>query len=428
MPPSNIVLVLADSMRTRNVSCYGYERRTTPRLDALAAEGARFANAFVQAPFTVSSVASILTGVYPSAHGLQHYGERLSDKLTTLPEQLQAAGYYTAAFVANPHINADSGLTRGFTYFTDGRPWYKRPRSMSRLVSWAENGRALNRHVERQLRTLNSQPFFFFVFYNDSHIPFSDLPRLFLPLVGGKFHSPDFETVSYSAAELARVVDLYDASQRRADRYIGQLYDIVQRMSQGLNTTFLISADHGEGLDGRFERAGHGRLYDSGIHVPLIISGTGISSPGAVVSEMVASLDLAPTVCELAGIDAAVQFQGTSLVPFIDQDASRPSHPYVVSEYHDSRSVRTAQWKLIQRGAGIGMLDSSDTTEIELYDVQRDSWEEENVAGQHPDVVAELSGLLAGFVADIAASVHSPSAFEEDEAVIERLRGLGYVI
>ena len=267
----NIVLVLADSMRARSASCYGYGKRTTPYLDRLAAEGVRFANAFAQAPFTIASVASILTGVYPSVHQLQYYGQRLSNDLVTLPEILRKAGYYTAGFIANPHINLDSGLTRGFVYFTDGRPWYKRPRLMRYFVAWAESGRALNRCVKRVLRkALENQPFFFFVFYNDSHVPFSGLPRLLLPLVGRKFHTPDFETYTYTDAELARVIELYDQSLQRADAYIGQLWRMTQGAGGG-NTVFIVSSDHGEGLDRRAERAGHGRLYENGIHIPLVI-------------------------------------------------------------------------------------------------------------------------------------------------------------
>lgn len=106
----NIVLVLADSMRARSVVL-----RVRPGDDtASRSPRVQFANAFTVAPFTVASTSSILTSVYPSVHRLEHYGQRLANRLTTLPELLRAEGYYTAGFVANPHINPDAGLTRGF--------------------------------------------------------------------------------------------------------------------------------------------------------------------------------------------------------------------------------------------------------------------------------------------------------------------------
>jgi arylsulfatase A-like enzyme len=408
------------------VSCYGYGRLTTPNLDRLAAKGVRFANAFVQAPFTIASTASILTGVYPSVHRLQRYGQRLSDDLITLPEVLQEAGYYTAAFVANPHINPDSGLTRGFVYFTDGRPWYKRPRLMRHFVAWAESGKALNRCVKKQLERIGNQPWFFFVFYNDSHVPFSGLPHIFLPLVGRKFHTPDFERYTYTDAELARVIDLYDGSLRRADGWMGELWGLIQDTPYAGTTTFIISADHGEGLDRRAERAGHGRLYDNGIHIPLVVCADWIAERGRVIDEMVTSLDLAPTICELARLDKPAQFQGKSLVSFLVGETLSPLRSHIISEYHDSRCVRTLEWKLIQRGAGIGTSGTS-RMGIELYDLAQDPGEEEDVSREHPGIVAELSRVLDRFASESDRAAREPSAFAEDELIIERLRGLGYV-
>ncbi|HEX6386197.1 MAG TPA: sulfatase-like hydrolase/transferase, partial [Anaerolineae bacterium] len=349
----NLVLVLCDSMRAGNVSAHGYHQRTTPNLDRLASKGMRFQNAFVQAPFTIASTASILTGVYPSVHRLESYGQRLDGRLDTLPELLRAAGYYTAGFVANPHVNPDSGLTRGFTCFTDGRPWYKQLPGVKRLSAWAESGKALNRRVQEVLPKIHDQPFFFFVFYNDSHVPFSDLPRILLPLAGRKFHSPDFESVSYTDEELARVVALYNRALQRADRRLGELYRLIQRSPHAADTIFLISADHGEGLDRRFERAGHGRLYENGIHVPLVIRAPKMAYAGKVVAELATSLDLSPTICELAGVKVPAQFQGNSLTPYLRNEASKQPRSHIISEYHDSRCVRTKEWKLIQRGAGI---------------------------------------------------------------------------
>jgi arylsulfatase A-like enzyme len=422
----NIVLVLADSMRARNISCLGYHRPTTPNIDRLAAVGVRFTNAFTAAPFTVASIASILTGVYPSVHKLEHYGQRLSSDLATLPELLGAVGYLTAGFVANPHINRESGLTRGWQTFSDGRPWYKRPRAFSRLVAWAENGRALNRQVRELLAQLDERPFFFLVFYNDSHVPFSVLPRLLLPLVSEKYHTPAFERQVYSDTELMQVLELYDQALRRADQAIGQLHELVCGAGHGDRTLFLISADHGEGLDRRPERAGHGRLYDNGIHVPLVASAPWLPA-GQSVEQLVSTIDFAPTICELAGVPQAGQLQGYSFSALLRGDAPEVTRQSVVSEYHDCRCVRSERWKLIQRGPGIGGPASTPVTATELYDVAQDPAEEHNVAEQHPAIVAELAAALQRFAADNERPEHHPSEFEEDAIVVERLRGLGYI-
>ncbi len=421
----NIVLVLFDSMRARNVSCFGYSRSTTPNLDRLASQGIRFTHAFAPAPFTVASTASILTGVYPSVHRLEYYGQRLGDHLVTLPEILRASGYHTAGFVANPHINPESGLTRGFEHITDGRPWYKKLPGLKHLAAWAESGKALNRCVKENLREVDKQPFFFFVFYNDSHIPFSDLPRVLLPFAGKKYHSPDFERILYTDAELARVVDLYDRALIRADRRLGELLRLIQRSPQADNTIFLISADHGEGLDRRSARAGHGRLYENGIHVPLVIWSPTMNRGGEVVEEFVTGLDLAPTICAWACSEIPKHWQGQNIDAAIAGASTIMNRSHVIAEYHDSRCVRTARWKSIHRGAGIG--NSMDSSTIELYDLENDPQEEENVASAYPEIISQHSQVLNQFASSLNQDQDCPSTFKEDALVLERLRGLGYV-
>ncbi|MBN1137164.1 MAG: sulfatase-like hydrolase/transferase [Anaerolineae bacterium] len=421
----NVVLALCDSMRARNLSCYGYAKPTTPCLDELARHGVRFAKAFTQAPFTTASVASLLTGVYPSVHGIQHYGQRLAEDWLTLPELLQEGGYQTAAFVANPHINQQSGMARGFDCFLDGRPFYKRGRLVAPFVAWAESGRKLNELVKKHLRQMDDRPFFFFVFYNDSHVPFSALPRVLLPLVGRRYHTPDFEKQRYTDSDMIRIVDMYDRSLWRADRYVGQLWDMIRHSQYASSTVFIVSADHGEGLDRRPERAGHGRLYESGIHVPLVVQDPRTKA-GKVISEMVTSLDIAPTICELSGQKIPSQFQGQSLAPCLKGDGSDPIHEHVVAEYHDCRCIRTNRWKLIVRGAGIGV-PVKEPLAAELYDLENDPWEESDLAQTEPQRVMDLIAELKRTIDDATKLRNAPLSFKRDDLVVERLRGLGYI-
>lgn len=422
----NIVLVLADSMRASNVSCYGYERRTTPHIDRLAERGIRFRSAFVQAPFTIASIASIFTGTYASTHRVEHYGQRLNCHLLSFPELLRENGYYTAAFVVNPHINEETRLTQGFDYFTDVRPWYKRPAFMAPFVAWAESGRVINRRVREQITRQPKEPFLFFVFYNDSHVPFSDLPKALLPLVGKRFHTPDFENESYTEEELGRIVDMYDRALRRTDRYIGKLWAMFKKAGLIDNTLFMISADHGEGLDRRPGRGGHGRLYDSGIHVPLIVLTPNRKGQGVVVDDLVSSLDLAPTFLDVAGIEVSPQFEGKSLLPYFRGD-SRDPDSYVVSEYHDSCCIRTMRWKLIQHGVGISQALSETEPHSELYDLVADPHEGANVAAERPELVTDLRSLLNRALQEAKNKGRAPDQFERSNLVMKRLRGLGYL-
>jgi arylsulfatase A-like enzyme len=422
----NIVLILADSMRAANVSCYGYHRPTTPHIDQLATQGILFQNAFVPAPFTVASIASLLTGVYPSTHGLEHYRQRLSDSLLSFPEYLREQGYFTAAFVVNPHVNEESGLTRGFKYSTDARAWYKRPRLASPFVAWAESGAAINRRVHRQLTKAKQEPFFFLIFYNDSHVPFSNLPRLLLPLIGKKFHTPDFDSHTYTDAELERIKRLYDRALQRTDAHIGQAWQFFQQAQLIKDTYFLISADHGEGLDRRPDRGGHGRLFENGIHVPLLVLPPGQCQAGRIVEDLVSLLDIAPTLLELSGLDAPLQFDGRSLVPYLNREGPKP-RDYIVSEYHDRCCIRTARWKLILRTTGISKTIVESTADVELYDLTNDPDESLNEAHEYPELVADLRSKLREILKSAADKGRPAGIFAEDSVILKRLQGLGYL-
>jgi arylsulfatase A-like enzyme len=253
------------------------------------------------------------------------------------------------------------------------------------------------------------------------------LPRILLPLVGKKFHTPDFERIFYTDSEMARVQELYDQALRRVDRCLGQLLELIRQSSRGGDAVVMFSADHGEGLDRRFERAGHGRLYDNGIRIPLVIEASSISARGQVVEDLVTTLDIAPTICELASADVPQQFQGRSLRAAISGQPRLHVSSRVISEYHDSRAVRTSDWKLIHRGHGIAGARTAYGTAVELYHLAHDPGEDFNVADVHPVLRDRLLDELREFEAAVDESSLVPATFQRDNLTLDRLRGLGYI-
>jgi arylsulfatase len=282
----SVVLVTLDTTRVDHLSCYGYERRTTPRLDALAARAVVFERAWSTSSWTLPAHASLFTGVYPSRHGADYdprggavLGDvielpvaqlmragKLPDDAVTLAELLAERGYATGAFAAGPWLHRSFGLLQGFAHQDDavhtfgGRPAAE---ITAAALSWLEG-------------LPPGAPYFLFANYFDPHAPYepvgryAEFPRAAEPL------AYDYEAVMRGTRALdvdARAVlrDRYDAEIRDMDGALGALLHAVQARPGGDRTLIVVTADHGEAL-GEEGRLGHGFwLSEELTRVPLIV-------------------------------------------------------------------------------------------------------------------------------------------------------------
>ncbi len=313
----NVLFVVIDTLRHDHVGAYGYERDTTPEIDRrLAARGAVLEDAYSQAPWTLPSVVSFLTGRYP--------GEILGDDPATfgipegvpsLAEEMAALGYRTAGFIANPTLHDGNGLGRGFETFHS-------PQGMAALELHADS---VNRRAIPWLHAHRDEPFFLYVHYIDPHDPYWNPD-----LVDGR--SPWFEDPGgmsgrwvhgvYSGKlpidDLDRTVEhftaLYDSEIRYVDRALGELLDAIPEEVLA-DTLIVLTSDHGEEL---YDHGGwkHGHtLYEDQIHVPLIVRWDGRIPEGSRLPGTVRLLDVTPTLLEAAGGEAPASWQGRSLLP-----------------------------------------------------------------------------------------------------------------
>ena len=429
----NVVLVLVDCLRARNIGCYGYGVEDTPYMDRLAEGSFLFRKAFVQAPHTQPSIASILTSLYPSVHGVNKRENRFDARMIRMGEVLREAGYDTAAFVANPHINPKSGHLEGIQFFTDGCNWIKR-RSW-RLSRWGEDSSVLNGYFFnwfRRKRTPN-QPFFAFIFYIDVHNPYTSLPNVFRRFLNTKLHYPDFTKNEYSDDEMEQLEQLHRKQVRKVDRSVGRLIRFLERQKAWDNTLLILTADHGEGLDRRPGHGSHGGLYEKGIHVPLIMSAPWLKAFPRMFDHLVASIDILPSILELLGLPECPQCQGRSFTPLLRGDAYEPRE-YVAGEYNRNRYIRTGRWKYINNTGGIlgPHPDWSNHRELlefeELYDLEVDADEDRNVVRQvSEDLLARLRSLHHRFLGILQEQTFCAETYKMDEDVLQRLRGLGYI-
>jgi arylsulfatase A-like enzyme len=439
--PSFVIVVL-DALRWDHSSLSGYSRDTTPNLAALAQRGVRFERAYATSCWSIPSHASLFTGLLPRHHGADFETLRLHDGAITLAWLLTARGYETVGFSANPYVASTTGLAQGFSRFEDlWRPTAMRTMLVSRQIlarvagarkdkGGAEVVASFERwHDERATR----RPYFAFVNFMEPHAPYQDGP------LGTKFADPDLP-----AGELSRIgddafkagwlgtqldersravaLDLLDGAAASADRYLGQILDIV-----GDEAVVVVLADHGE-LVGEHGLYGHHTgLYEQLIRIPMAMAGPGVPR-GAVVEGMVSIVDVMPTVLAMAGAEVP-KLDGIDLTPVLSGDLTLADR--VVNAEHFRAIYPTQLWSRnrtaeemrvirARRGAAVGRslkrVVSQDGTDYG-YDLGSDPFE------QRP-----FEGASTGYVASIPEmpDIHIRPV-ELDPEQIEALRSLGYV-
>lgn len=445
-PKPNVVLIVVDTLRADHLGVYGYDKPTSPRLDALAREGVRFANARATSSWTLPSVASMLTSVYPAAHGAEVNTAALSPDVVTMPEAFRDAGYLTAAFSANPaFVTPLQGFAQGFDEFTveHGRPSKTGRQQGDTTPSdpWMQSmvGVATAATITASaLRWIAGHdhvpaPYFLYLHYFDPHAGYFPPPEY-----ATRFGVPEDDPLrgeaqwplllSFKAPADARDTEtlrkLYDAEIAFTDTQIGVLLDGIR--ARGARPTYVVFAsDHGEEFD---DHGGiqHGRtLFDELLRVPLIVAGPGIPA-GGVVDVPVSLVSLWPTLAQLVGAASPAKADGTSLVDLIRGGGTRDRSPNLFADLgarfqNDAllhrRAVVSGRWKLIIEEDGTPL----------LFDVDTDARERMSVP--HPGPRGMLQALLKRH--DLAAlqtrRTQPPEKIELTPERRERLKALGYL-
>jgi arylsulfatase A-like enzyme len=465
----NVLLLLLDSTRAANVSCYGYGKETTPVLDGLAVDGALFRQAVSNGCWTLPSHATLFTGRHPSSHGLTRTGDALPAGVPTLAGLLAESGYQTACFSNNAYISEATGLAAGFAHVDD--VWREtnprgmaRPKLSGRLRRLEQKGPAMKPVVAvlraaKRVRTAvrgwkrptadhgvaltndrlqtwlsardRERPWFAFVNYMEAHERYSPPPpwdRRFLPegtsrvQVAGLGSKGEIlaSTGTRRASSLAILTGLYDGAIGYLDAKIGELLEHLRADGALENTVVIVTADHGDSL-GEHGYLGHRLyLYEELVRVPLVISHPTAFPAGTVVDDQVELGDLFPTLLDLAGVDLP---EGAT--PFRSLANGAPPAPFAVLENTapkaldlvQMRALRTPDRKFIWRSDG----------RHELFDLAQDPDELRDLSRERPDEVEALLTTLDEWEQSFEGTSLQPAEAAYDEATLERLRGLGYI-
>jgi arylsulfatase A-like enzyme len=403
----NIVLLVLDQLRADQLHCYGNARPTSPNIDKLASHGALFTRFNTVTPWTSPCFGSLHTSLYPSRHGVTLFWKSsamplLNKDNPTLAENLQKAGYHTAAFV-------DNSLA-GYPLTGSGFDEYYEESTRAVDITRRDNSGAnteygdpyTTAHVLRWLKAISSdsKPFFLYVHFLEPHSPYDPPPQddLF------KFDAyPYLTNTGYDLVRggllrmammgdqkaIARLYQLYDGNIHLADRYVGQILDQLHALGLDEDTYILLTSDHGELLYSHpadFLTFDHRSLYDTALHIPLIVSGPGIPQ-GETIDALGSNIDTAPTILALAGAPPLSDAEGKSLLPLIHGQVSSINNYLFAEEDVEipERSVRNNRYKLIRN-----LWDGDE----QLFDMQEDPAELIDVANQHPEAVKELHNQL----------------------------------
>ncbi len=420
-PRHNIVLVTVDTLRADHLGAYGYPRRTSPTLDAIAKEGILFEQAFSPTGRTWPSLTAMLTSLYPRTTNVRKNGDLLAEGVPTLLTVLQESGYTTAAFLANACSAFGPGI------------------DLKRCDEDAE----VTRKAIEWLRESPPEPFLIWIHYMAPHSDYAP-PRTFdvfrredyAGSQDGTREKLDAVTLGQSqvsAEEREHVVALYDGEILYADTMLGILWSELR--SRGLldRSVAAITADHGEDLGQHHDYFYHAcSVHDSTLHIPLVIRLPDGAKAGDRFADPVGNMDIAPTLLDLVGLDPPAGIVGESLVPRVEQRAG-PSERVAVSEFYDRKegeivSLRSNDWRFVYNPKAIRPRcepegDYYRVAPEALYDLASDPNEARNVLDQHPDIARRMRELAV----ETYSPEISPDPIRVDRAEIQRLRALGYL-
>jgi arylsulfatase A-like enzyme len=403
VPPIGVVIVTLDTTRADRLSPYGFMDAEMPHLERLAREGVVFSRATSVAPLTLPSHCSIFTGLLPIHHDVRDNGDLpLEESHTTLAEALGASGFHTAAFVGSEILAPDRGLAQGFNVYrgasamvTSSSTRFERRADavVTDAIDWLDD-------------IADSERFFLWVHLYDPHRPY-DPPEPFR----SRYLDPYVGEIAYADSQIGRLIEALE-DRRRLDR-----------------TIVVVVGDHGESLGEHGERDHGMSVYESVLHVPLIMR-VPTASPKRI-HDLVRLTDLMPTVLALLGVRPGSDGGQTGLRPGSDPRLTPPGvsladlisggtthvdlEAYAESLYPERlarravRSLRDRRFKFI------------DGASLELYDLERDPFEERNIYHER----RELANAFTRRLAMLTSNRESPPATTPE--LRQRLAALGYI-
>lgn len=478
MEVRNVVIIVVDALRARNLSCYGYPKRTSPNIDNLASEGVLFERAYCCSNCTDPSLTAMFSGKYPISTGIMNHGALVTEEeirefhgkgIVLLSEILQSRGFSTLAVdwlgrwhrrgyarYCAPWEGGKSGLVSR-TVRELRRVLLHTAQVLARLVLSRQREEEIGKFPDADARKVcdravdlisasRDQRFLLFVHFWDTHSRYNPPKRYAEAMhadstqsrsesfgeILGQIGDPKWrDYLRYcmkGAADVNEVIARYDGAIAYVDHQIGRLVDVLRQNGLLEQTLIVLTSDHGESLADHGIYFTHHGLYEETIHVPLILSSGGL--PGnRKVEALVQHVDIVPTVLDILSIDTEGDFDGGSLLPLVSGEAKGLRSSIRVEESHTERkrAIRAGDHKYIHalspEGAVCRYCRRVHGDTEELYDLSRDPQETTNVIAENPDLAATLRGQLS----DWAMRLQKKNARKSIEGRIQGLKNTGRV-
>ncbi|MFP4642613.1 MAG: sulfatase-like hydrolase/transferase, partial [Dehalococcoidia bacterium] len=428
----NILWIVMDTVRVDHLSCYGYHRDTTPNIDRIASEGMIFENAISAAPWTLPSHASMFTSMLPSKHGTDSEHRWLEDDFQTIAEVLRTHGYNTFGYSNNEFVSPQTNLNQGFNDFemtclgrlaagselADSLRAHLVWRELQNIFLMDDGARRTNETVKKWIGDARQSgtPFFGFINYMEAHLPYHPPPEdhaapyldtdvSFARAMGVNQEPHDYIAgqVDMDAMDFEMLRALYDGEISYLDFRMGQLFDYLKELGIMDDTVLIISSDHGENFGEHNLMEHQLYLYDTLLHVPLVIRYPEVFEAGSQVSKQVQLTDIFPTILDTVDIDHdSEEIQGYSLLEDRQEGNSLAIAGYAIplvwlnkleGASREFDISKYARWLKSIHAGDFKYIWASDGRD-ELYNIRQDPEELNNLIEDNREKASELLMLL----------------------------------
>ena len=460
----NVIIILVDCLRADHLGCYGYSKATSFSIDRLADTGVIFENCIAPSSWTIPSVVSLFTGVYPQQHGMNSFGPLLPDGLTNLQEGMQQSGMTTAAFITNDYLKHRLGYGKGFSYYYDH---YLEQTFMEYVASrlfffnaflhfknnilylrsvdpggarWWSMGIPPFNHEKRSAERVtddviqwmsahHAQPFYIYLHYMDVHSPYDTI-----------WYSL-FDRDQYDAQdEKGKLINTYDGRIAYVDQQVRRIWQTLEKLGIADQTLVIVTADHGEEL---YDHGGIGHcttLYEELIRVPLIVVHP--SGEGRRIHTQVRLIDLPPTILDFLGLPVPAHMRGNSLASVLtDAGQLPPPAPALSYTTRGRKSLKTEEGRTLweQKVWNQGIVQESlrtdndwkiiqgDDGNTELYNLKEDGRENKNLQGVERSKVTDLQKKLKEELSGLPGFIPKEEKLELSPDARNKLKALGYL-
>ena len=392
-----VILISIDTLRADHLGAYGYRKIRTPNIDSFAQHGTVFTEVNSQIPLTLPSHTSLFTSTYPFENGVEENAEQVPPNAVTLASILRSHGYKTAAFVGSNMLDRRFGLDRGFDEYDS--PFGAQAGSPANPYSARvrRDGAIVLRAATQWLAARPGQPVFLFIHLFDLHTPYK-----LRPAKGSNEPEPAG----------------YDAEIEYVDQILGHFQQSLAQNGWWRKSLVVLLSDHGESLGDHGELSHGYFIYQSTLHVPLIVHWPdGAGQYPERVSQPAGLIDVAPTILDALHLPAPPSFDGVSLLKLThDQHAVYGESVYARDSFHWAalRSLRMGRWKYIQ------------APRAELFDLEKDPREQINVVRANSAEAAMLRSELTRLIARHASAQPAPAP-DSSSQTRSALQSLGYL-